>query len=595
MCGILGLNFKPANDLLEITNIMKNRGPNNTGTININNNHFGHTRLSIIDLQDTANQPMIFNDILLVFNGEIYNYKELIKRESLSCDTKSDSEVIIRLYEKYGVKFLDKLNGAFSFCIYDIKKDLFFLARDRFGKKPLYYYFKDSKFVFSSMLTPIIKSINYTPSLNKVALSQYLQYFSPINDNTFYQNINKLEPSSYLILQNDKLFIKKYYKINTHKSIFEEDKAIQKIEASLFKSIEFRLISDVEVGSLLSGGIDSSLISSIYNTLSNKKIQTFSVGYNEYKKYNELSYAKKVANSINSIHHEVILNKQIFIDSFFDTLDSMEEPHGDPSCIPLNYLCKYINTQGIKTVLSGEGSDEIFFGYDNYAKFYKFYEFKNSLSSEQKKFMQKNLLTSLNKNNKENEYIRRILNDETIYNSFGEVFTYNQKKLLFKKVPTFKSDKEKDNPLDWMSYIDIKIWLGNGLLNKLDKISMSNSIETRNPFLDFNLVNLSFKIDSKIKLGDTNKHLLKKVATKYIPNEIINRPKKGFNSPYNEWLHDEFKDDLLHTILKANKYHNLFNELYIKEIYLQAKNNKLKQHFYLLYNFSIWYIKIYVD
>ena len=593
MCGIVGLNFKPKESISKLVELLKNRGIDNSSHHCINEHTFGHTRLSIIDLKSEANQPMIFNDLILVFNGEIYNYKELIKDENLSCITSSDSEVIIRLYQKYNYKFLEKLNGAFAFCIYDIKKDLYFCARDRYGKKPFYFYSKDNKFIFSSLIKPIIKAIGYTPTLNKTALSQYLQYFVPIGDNTFYTNIKKLEPSSYIIYQNNTLSIKKYYKINTHKSIFTEDEALEKIETTLLKSVELRLVSDVEVGSLLSGGIDSSLISSMYSKISTKKIQTFSVGYQTHTKYSELPYAKLLSTHINSKHHEVILNKQLFIDSFEDILNNMEEPHGDPAAIPLDYLCKTIKKEGIKTVLSGEGSDEIFLGYDNYAKFDKFYKFKSSLSIEQKEFMNKNLVSSLSKSNKESTYIKRVLNDDTIYNGFGEIFTYTQKKQLFKKVPTFKTTKEKSNHIDWMSYIDLKIWLGDALLSKVDKISMNNSIETRNPFLDYNLVDLSFKIDSNLKLGNTNKYLLKKIASKYIPNEIINRPKKGFNSPYNEWLHEEFKDDLLNTILKANNMHNLFNESYIKEIYTQAKKNKLKQHFYVLYNFSLWYIKNY--
>jgi len=593
MCGILGFNFKPKENISSLIKLLKNRGPNNTDIFSINDNYFGHTRLSIIDLNNEANQPMIYDNIILVFNGEIYNYKELIKDENLLCKTASDSEVLIRLYQKYGYDFLNKLNGAFAFSIYDIKKDLYFCARDRYGKKPFYFYTIDNKFIFSSLIKPIIKAIGYTPTLNKIALSQYLQYFVPIGDNTFYKDIKKLEPSSYLVYKNHALFIKKYYKINTKKNIYNEKEALIKIEEVLLKSVEQRLISDVEVGSLLSGGIDSSLISSIYSKLTNKPIQTFSVGYQTHTKYSELPYAKLLSKHINSKHHEVILSKQSFTDSFEDVLESMEEPHGDPASIPLDFLCKHIKSSGIKTVLSGEGSDEIFLGYDNYAKFDKFYKFKSSLSNEQKEFMRINLISSLINTNKESQYIKRVLNDETIYNSFGEIFTYNQKKKLFKKTPTFKSIKEKNNHIDWMSYIDLKIWLGDALLSKVDKISMNNGIETRNPFLDYNLVDLSFKIDSSLKLGNTNKYLLKKVSSKYIPSEIINRPKKGFNSPYNEWLHEEFKDSLLNTILKANNMHNLFNEEYLKDIYIQAKNNKLKQHFYVLYNFSLWYIKTY--
>ena len=598
MCGILGANFTSKYDFLEATNIMKNRGPDNTSIKTIQNkssiSYFGHTRLKIIDLDDSSNQPMIFDNILIVFNGEIYNYKELIIDENLTCETKSDTEVILRLYQKYDIKFLDKLNGQFSFCIYDIKKNKYFLARDRYSKKPLYYYHKDDKFIFSSMITPIIKLLGYTPKLNKIALSQYLQYFTPLTPNTFYTDIYKLDSSTYMIYENNKLSTKKYYQISTKKIITNKDIALEKIEDELFKSIKKRLVCDVEVGSLLSGGIDSSLISSIYSRLSKKKIHTFSIGYQEHKKYSELPYSNIVSKYIKSEHTQIELSKDDYINSIEYIQESMEEPHADPAAIPLFHLTKEINRQGIKTVLSGEGADELFLGYEAYAKYLEYYNFKKSLSTEQELFIKNNILKSLSTNTKEANYFKKIFNKSTIYNGFGEIFNQSQKSKLFKKVPSFSFEKEKKDPIDWMSYIDMKIWLGEVLLSKVDKISMSNSIEVRNPFLDHNIVNLAFSIDSKLKVGDTNKHLLKKVAKNYIPKEIINRKKKGFNSPYNEWLQEEYQDNLLNTILIANQHHNLFNNSYIKEIYNQSKQNKQKQHIYALWTFSKWYIKTYL-
>ncbi|MEN8717900.1 MAG: asparagine synthase-related protein, partial [Sulfurovum sp.] len=205
------------------------------------------------------------------------------------------------------------------------------------------------------------------------------------------------------------------------------------------------------------------------------------------------------------------------------------------------------------------------------------------------------IIGALQNNTKESEYLRRIVKKQTLYNSFGEIYTDIQKKRLFNKVPSFKSEKPKNDPVDWMSYIDLKIWLGDGLLSKVDRISMRNSLEIRTPFLDFNLVNYMFSIESNIKVGDTNKYLLKKIASKYIPNDIINRTKKGFNSPFNEWLHKEYKDDILNTILKVNNETNLFNETYIKHIYELAKSRKFKQHLYSLYVFSKWYEKEYMN
>lgn len=595
MCGILGTNF--LNERFDKSlELLHHRGPDFQNSIKIGNKQFGHTRLAIIDLDEEANQPMIFDDILLVFNGEIYNYKELIHVEHLECKTKSDSEVLIRLYQKYGFDFLNKLNGMFSFCIYDIKKDLYFCARDRYGKKPFFYYFKDNKFIFSSSVKSILNLLDYKPNLNKVALSKYMQYFVSFGEDTFYQDIYKLESASYMIYEPNKsreLQKKKYYKINTYKAIKDEKQALNDIEEFLFKSVEYRLNSDVEVASLLSGGIDSSLISALYTKISGKKINTFSIGYDEYKNYCELDFAQITANYINSNHHPVEINQKEYINHFEQTLDMLEEPHGDSAAIPLNILTKQIHKAGIKTVLSGEGSDEIFLGYDNYAKFLKYYEFEKSLSNEQNLFLN-DIIGALQNNTKESEYLRRIVKKQNLYNSFGEIYTDIQRKRLFKKVPTFKSEIAKQDPVDWMSYIDLKIWLGESLLSKVDKISMGNSLEVRTPFLDFNLVNYMFSVESHIKVGDTNKYLLKKIASKYIPNEIINRTKKGFNSPFNEWLNKEYKDKIFEVIVEVNNETNLFNHKYILHIYELSKSNKFKQHLYSLFVFSLWYKKEYL-
>jgi asparagine synthase (glutamine-hydrolysing) len=592
MCGILGTNFL-TNNFKEALEHLNNRGPDFNSVIKIKDKEFGHTRLSIIDLDEEANQPMIFDDILLVFNGEIYNYKELIKDESLNCKTSSDSEVLIRLYQKYEKDFLNKLNGMFSFCLYDIKKDLYFCARDRYGEKPFFYYFKDNKFIFSSSIQAIIKILQKTPAMNKVALSQYMQYFVSLGENTFYQDIYSLEAATYFTFYNKQINKKKFYKINTYKKIKDESTALKGIEKLLINSVKSRLTSDVEVGSLLSGGIDSSLISALYTKISGKRINTFSIGYDEYKNYCELPYAQITATYINSNHTAVTIGKSDFIDYFEDTLTALEQPHADSAAIPLNILTNKIHQSGIKTVLSGEGSDEIFLGYDNYAKFLRYYEFEKTLSLGQNEFLN-TIISALQNNTKESEYLRRIVKKQTLYNSFGEVFSEIQKKKLFNRVPTFKSEKPKKDPVDWMSYIDLKIWLGEALLSKVDRISMRNSLEVRTPFLDFNLVDYVFSIDSNIKIGNTNKYLLKRIASKYIPETIINRTKKGFNSPFNEWIHEEYKDFIIELILRVNKETNLFNEEYLKQIYLLSQQRKFKQHLWSIFIFSKWYEKTYL-
>ena len=586
MCGIVGTNFESASSFDDILNLLSHRGNDNQEYCTIGKNYFGHTRLSLVDLTQEANQPMVLDNLLVVFNGEIYNHKELKKEHNLKTKTKSDTEILLRLYQKYDTNFLPLLNGAFSFCIYDKQKDRFFCARDRYGKKPFYYFCKNDKFIFSSTIKSIISLLGYTPSLNKVALSQYLQYFIPLEPNTFYTDILKLPKASYLIYENSKLTIKKYYKIKTYKSIHSEDEALNKIETLLFDSVSKRIDCDENVGTLLSGGIDSSLISTIYSQISSKTIDTFSIGYEGFDNYSELPYAKIVADSIKSNHTQVTLTKKDFIQSLEDVFYFLEEPHADPASIALYNLTKTIKKAGIKTVLSGEGSDELFLGYDNYAKFLNYYKFQNSLDSFQYNFLD-SIISSL-KGGKEAEYLRRVVKKETLYNSFGEIFTTSQKKQLLKKVATFKTETPKKDPVDWLSYIDMKIWL-DALLSKVDKMCMANSVENRNPFLDFRLVDTVFSIDSNLKVGDTNKYLLKKIASKYLPPQIINRQKKGFNTPYNEWLFEEYKDKLLEDILKVAKETDLFKVDYIYTLYNLAKQNKFKQHFYALWHFCKWY------
>lgn len=593
MCGIVGCNFQSTTNFESVVKLLNHRGPDFLAYKQIQENFFGHTRLSIIDLDGEANQPMLFDDILIVFNGEIYNFEALKKEESLTCITASDTEVLIRLYQKYGEDFLNKLNGMFSFCIYDIKKQKYFCARDRYGKKPFFYYFKEGKFLFSSMIQPIIKLLGFTPNINKVALSQYLQYFVPLDENTFFSDIHKLEAGTYLVFQNGELSKKKYYKINTYKRVKEEQTALVDIEELLFESVQSRLTSDVEVGSLLSGGIDSSLISALYTQISGRKINTFSVGYSDYPTYSELPYAQITAKHINSNHHALEISQKEFLESFDTVMEHLEEPHADSAAIPLYLLTKEIHKNGIKTVLSGEGSDELFLGYDNYAKFLNYYAFQDSLDKGQNLFLN-SIISALQNNTKESEYLRRVVKKENLYNSFGEIFTDIQKKRLFKKVPNYKNETAKKNPVDWMSYIDLKIWLGQSLLSKVDKMSMANSVEVRTPFLDYRLVNYIFGVDSNIKVGNTNKHLLKQIAQKYIPNEIITRTKKGFNSPFNEWIFGHFGDEILVLILEVNQQTGFFNESYVKHIFELAKQRKFKQHLWSLFIFSWWFKKNYM-
>ncbi len=582
MCGIIGTNFKTEN-FTKAIELLEHRGPDNLGFYEFENNQFGHTRLSIIDLDNEANQPMVFDDIVITFNGEIYNYKELIKNENLNCKTKSDTEVLIRLYQKYGKDFLNKINGMFSFCIYDKKRDSFFCARDRFGKKPFYYYFKNGKFIYASEIKSILKLLESKPSMNNTAFHEYLSFMTPVNENTFYQDIKKLPAGNFLYKDLKEFYIDKYYDLNNIENRdCSEKEALEKIEELLISSVNSRLVSDVEVATLLSGGIDSSLTSALYAKYSNKRINTFCIGYDEHTHYSETSYAKIVAKHINSNHHELIINRKDFISSIEDMIYHVDEPFADSASIPTFLLSKYINKNGIKVALSGEGSDESFLGYDNYFKMLKYYESK----AIDKPFD----LT------KEWEYNNRAFNKKHIYQTCGETFTERQKEKLLNNYTSFNYIKNYNcnyPPYKWLTYIDFKIWIAEVLMTKVDRMSMAHSLELRAPFLDYRLVNYLLSLGEDIKKGNTNKYLLKKIAMKYLPYEIVHRQKKGFSFPFIEWLHEEYKDEILITILEVNKKLNIFNKDFVTFIYNESKETRFKQHLWSLYIFARWFNKNY--
>jgi len=577
MCGIVGSNYFDIDP-----KILTHRGPDNVDKVEFEDVKFGHTRLSIIDLDAEANQPMEFDEVIVVFNGEIYNYKELIKEHNLKVVTKSDTEVLIRLYQIYEFGFLNLLNGMFSFCIYDKKKRRFFCARDRFGKKPFYYYYKDGKFIFGSEIKAILSGLDKIPSMNLEGFYEYLSFMTPIGQNTFYKDIKKLQAGHYLVLD-DELKIKKYYDIDKIETkYFDKAKVLSNIEEILISSLHYRLVSDVKVASLLSGGIDSSFISALYAEIVGK-IDTFSIGYNEYLHYSELDYAKVVAKHIDSNHHEIVVSKRDFLETIDKVLEATDEPFGDSATIPTYILSKYIHKSGIKVALSGEGADENFLGYDNYFKMFKYYE----QEAQKKPF---NLT-------KEWEYNHRRLNNLPIFQTSGETFTEKQKALLLKSYSErflLKEFLTDYSPVKWVSYIDFKIWIAEVLMTKIDRASMANSLEIRAPFLDFRLVEYMFSVDENLKRGDTNKSLLKSIAVKYLPKEIIYRQKKGFSSPFIEWLYDEYDKEILDIILRVNKEINIFNEEFVKFLFNKAKEKRFKQHIWQLFLFAKWYEEVYL-
>lgn len=597
MCGILGINrYLHDKDITIITKSLFHRGPDNNGFYRDDESTLIHTRLSIIDLSDHANQPMRVNSNIIIFNGEVYNYKELIKKYSLAPKTNSDTEAILLLYELLGDDFLNELNGMFAFCIYDTVRKEFFLARDRFGKKPLYYYWNGSIFMFSSEIKALLKILNKVPEIDRFAFEEYLSYSSPLGENTIYEGIKRLEPGCkaiYKMLEN-RLIISRYYDLSQKfkKSDFTEEDALNRIEELLLDSVRLRLVSDVPVASFLSGGIDSSFITKFYSLLTNDKIDAFSIGYNEHKRYDELDYARLASNFIGCNYNEVVVDKKDFIDAFEEILNLLDEPINDPAIIPTFILARFVNLNKYKVVLTGEGGDEVFLGYD-------IYKFISRLINDG---INKVELPSFLSSEKFNLYANRVKsNDFPVYRSFGECFDNELKRRLFRYNTLSTEDQMKDwyfnyaeiGDTDWFSFIDIKHWIGEVLMTKLDRTCMMNSLEARAPFLDYRLVEFCILLPDHLRFGDTNKYLLKKIADKYLPEQIVYRRKKGFSSPYLEWYYEYYGDHILKTLSRVNRELGWFDEEVIKYLYENGIRGNLKQQLWSLIVFSRWFLKKY--
>ena len=613
MCGIFGaINGKrDLEDYINSLKLLKHRGPDNIGYFYDKQRDIfiGHTRLSIIDPKPEANQPFFSNDkkIILSFNGEIYNYKDLRKNylSNYPFKTTSDTETIIALYEKFGIDFLKYLKGMYAISLLDLNKNKLYLIRDPFGKKPLYYYIDGNTIYYASEIKSILKILN-SISLNFNSLYSYLRFMNPyILGESFFDGIKKLEANFYIEVDLLDFIVEKkeFYDFNysVRKNKFHDEKEVLEIlEDLIIESIRYRLVSDVEVVSFLSGGIDSSLVSSIANKLLDKRIKTFSIGYDSYQRYDEREYAKKVAEYIDSEHYEIVATKRDFINVLDDIIYYLDEPVSDPAVIPTFLISKLVNENNFKVVLSGEGSDELFLGYDMYFDVLKIDKI-TSFGFED--FLKDYFIKNFNNSKAWNYYYRKIEKNFPVYRSMAEVFTEKNIKSLLNNsvlesirdynkteervIEYYKNFLQKEEITKFYTYIDLKIWISEVLMTKIDRMTMSYSLEARSPFLDKELTEFIFSIDENVRVGNTNKYLLKKIALKYLPEDIVYRRKKGFSSPFLEWFLEE---NLFEEIIEFNKKEKFFQNDFIRYLIKEAKQKGyFKIHLWALYLFIKWY------
>ena len=584
MCGICGIvdyrsGFITENKIRSMSDKMAHRGPDDAGIYlkmdSIPQVALGHRRLSIIDLSERGHQPMSNEDgkIWVVFNGEIYNYRELkTGLEDLGHKFRSDTdtETVIHLYEEYGEDCVKHMRGMFAFAIWDSKNNMLLLARDRIGKKPLLYYNKGGKFCFASEFLSLLESGLIKKDINHEAIHYYLTFGYIPAPLTIYKDVFKLPPAHMLIAKNDKVVIKQYWSLDYSKKIaVSEEDAAAEVLRLLKEAVGIRLYSDVPLGAFLSGGIDSSTIVALMSEISGTKIKTFSIGFEE-EDYTELKYAKRIADKFNTEHHEFIVKPRA-LDILPLLVERYGEPYADSSSIPTYYVCNETKKH-VTVALNGDGGDELFAGYDRYQAMLASEIYKGvplPIKSIVRNFVEI-LPDSVNSKNRirrlkrffdgaelpiAERYLRWVGISSDDFRA--KLYSEDLKKELYGKDPVvwlkpYLSNSKTPDFLDKLLMADMHTYLPGDLLVKVDIASMANSLEARSPFLDHKLIEFVTSLPSQYKMKHlVKKYILKKAIRNIVPHENIYRKKMGFGLPVGQWFRNDLRDFLKNTLLSA--------------------------------------------
>lgn len=605
MCGIAGYyqskikNFSPP-ELPLMKSALQHRGPDATGLFNDDVAGLVHTRLSIIDLNESANQPMASacGRYVAVFNGEIYNYQELAREHRLSLSTCSDTEVILQLYMKYGGQCVDMFNGMFAIAIYDKAEKSLWLARDRMGVKPLFYYWDGNAFAFASEIKALLclSHINKYKSASNVAINEYLHLGYIPFPHTIWNNISKFPTGSTACVKGTTCAIQSYWdldKVICSDLVTDEVQAREQLRDLLVQSVRYRLKSDVPFGAFLSGGVDSSTVVAIAQHQLSKPLNTFSIGFEE-SKYNEASHAREIADYLRTNHHELIVSHREAAAMMANMLDIFDEPFADSSAIP-TMLVSRMARQHVSMSLSGDGGDELFMGYG-------MYEWATRLNSPLLKLLHKPASLALSLGNNRMKRAATVLdyrNQSTlrshIFSQEQYLFSRSEIRDLLKKhaIRDIKLDENAENAnrqltvKEQQSLFDMKYYLPDNLLVKVDRASMRYGLEARVPILDYNIVEFSLNLHEQLKCKDnTQKYLLKQVLYDYVPSHFFDRPKWGFSIPLQEWLRGDLRflidEYLSETAVGATKILDYKIVEHLKKQYLEYGRGYLYNRIWLL-------------
>jgi asparagine synthase (glutamine-hydrolysing) len=587
MCGIAGIvSFNESIDdaiMPRMLSAIKHRGPDYDAIENYGHVAFAHARLSIIDLSESANQPFhsVDEQYCIVYNGEIYNFQD-IKKQLLSFNPKlefksnSDTEIIIETYKCFGIEAFNMFNGMFAFCLYDKVKGEVILCRDRIGVKPLFYYFDNQVLYFSSELNAISNILNYPLQVDTKALLSYLNLGFTPNDNSIYFGIKKLLPGHVLKFNKNGSEICSFWTIkNNVKKVVHNDYRSVKAELKhlVEDAVSLNLISDVPVGVFLSGGMDSSLVAAIAKLKTHNSLNTFSIGF-EQTKFNELQHAEKVAKHINSNHHEFVFSSSLAAEFVLEAIDASGEPFADSSILP-TFLVSKLARPFVKTVLVGDGNDELFMGYGIYNWAERTNKsWVNLISPLIKQYYRFNF----NKNNQRYQYYFELNNylnkQQKLFSAEQNFFSQTEiVKYFYLKSQNFKHSESENygrnlTAKELQAIYDISTYLPSDLLVKTDRTSMSHGLEVRVPLLDHRLVEFALNIDQKFKTqSGIGKIIIKDLLNDYFPMGYFDRPKWGFSVPLADWLKSDLQF-LIHDYLNIHiiTRFNIVNWNYVQQL-----------------------------
>lgn len=620
MCGINGIAYSPDSGrqidekrLIAMRDILHHRGPDDGGAFVDGNIGLGHRRLSIVDVAHGA-QPMTNAECIIVYNGEIYNHADHrgeLESRGYRFATHCDTETILHLYAEHGRNCVEYLRGMFAFAIWDKKQNELFIARDRFGVKPLYYHHAaDGSLYFASEIKSILEAGEIKPEINFNALPDQFANHGTCGDETLFAGIKRLLPGHTLVWKDGRIDIREYWDLEFEpKHEARSDAEYIEEWRDLFrKSVELRLMADVPLGMFLSGGIDSSAIAAMMSTLVHEPIKTFSVAFNE-RDANELEYARLVANKFNTDHHEITITPEQFFEALPKLVWHEDEPLGFIASVPLYFVSKLAQNH-VKVVLTGEGSDETLAGYGRYAKTLKLLEYGEKYESVTPTFLRDavrgGVATLPNVLNRKlnRTFLTRDSDIENLFFDNFAVFPRAMQRQLFQRHTrermsdlnpytqqnAWLEKSDADDILDKLLYADTKTYL-HELLMKQDQMSMAASIESRVPFLDHKLVEFTARMPREMKLrGGTTKWILREAMKGILPDKILTRPKMGFPVPVGRWFRREFRNIIDEYVLSERvKSRDIFDAQFVRR--LVAEHNAGENHderLWSLVNFEIW-------